>query len=315
MRRLFFIVIGLLSLLAVGACSNEGSIEPELQQPRVILVTGATGTQGGAVARELLSRGFSVRGLSRNPDSDKAKALIELGATVVKGDFDDPASLAAALVGVDGMFAVTNANVYGPAKEVQHGRNLISAATKANLNHFVFSSASQAETGTGIPHFDSKYEIEKVLYESGLNYTIVRPVEFMNNVRYQRNALTSGLFIDPRSLDDRHQWIAARDIGFMVGEAFDHPNEWLGKAVNIAGDELTVGEYMALLSSELDLELTHQKISWEEYESVSGEEMAMMYRWFVDPGYQADVQSLRQRYPSLTTMQEYLRDLEWVAKN
>ncbi len=311
MRRLFVIVVGIFSFLIVAACSNVSSDDPATPQPRVILVVGATGTQGGAVARELLQRGFSVRGLSRNPNSDSARALIELGAVVVWGDYNDPASLTTALEGVDGIFAVTNSTVYEAAQEIEHGRNLISAAKQANIEHFVFASVSQADTKTGVPHFDSKYEIEKILYESGLHFTIVRPVEFMDNIRFHREKLMSGLFIDPRSLDDRHQWIAARDIGFMVGEAFDHPDEWIGKAVNIAGDEMTLGDYLALLSTELGIEIKHQQVSWDDFASDSGEEMLTMYRWFEDSGYQADIQSLRQRYPDLTTMKDYLRELRW----
>jgi uncharacterized protein YbjT (DUF2867 family) len=309
-RKFSIVIVGVVSLLFVGACSSSSQDEPETPQAKVILVTGATGTQGGAVARELLSRGYSVRGLSRNPESEKAKALVDLGASVVKGDYDNPVSLAAALDGVDGMFAVTNSNIYGPEKEIEHGRNLISAAQRAGIDHFVFTSVSQAETESGVPHFDSKYEVEKILYASGLNYSIVRPVEFMDNIRFQRDELMSGLFVDPRSLDEQHQWIAARDIGFFVGEAFDHPDEWVGKALNIAGDEMTVGDYIALLSSELGVEIKHRQVSWQDFESNRGEEMTTMYHWFEEPGYQVDIQSLRQRYPNLMTMQEYLRDLE-----
>jgi uncharacterized protein YbjT (DUF2867 family) len=315
MRRLFVVVVGIFALLIVGACSNVSSDDSETPVPRVILVVGATGTQGGAVARELLQRGFSVRGLSRNPNSDSARALIELGAVVVWGDYNDPASLTAALDGVDGIFAVTNSSVYEAPQEIEHGRNLISAAKQANIKHFVFTSVSQADTKTGVPHFDSKYEIEKILYESGLHFTVVRPVEFMNNIRFQREKLMSGLFIDPRSLDDRHQWIAARDIGFLVGEAFDNPDEWIGKTVNIAGDEMTLGAYLALLSMELGVEIKHQQVSWEDFASDSGEEITIMYRWFEDSGYQADVQYLRQRYPNLTTMPKFLQELDWSSTN
>ncbi len=297
-----------LVLLAITACSKSTTGS---QQAKAILVTGATGTQGGAVARELVARGYEVRGLTRNPDSGRARALTDLGITMVKGDFDDAASLAAAMDGVHGVFGVTLFWDYGYDKEIEHGRRLIDAAKVAGVEHFVFTSVAEADTATGLPHFDSKYEIEKILRTSGLGYSIVRPVEFMDNLRYSEERILSGILADPRDAGRRHQWIAARDIGFFVGEAFDHPDEWLGKAVDIAGDEMTIGEFADVLSQSLGFEVSYQQVPWENFEQVLGEEMTLMYRWFDDPGYAVDIVALREKYPNLTTMQEYLSGLAW----
>lgn len=154
MRKLTYILfLTSVSLLAV-ACSKSETPTPDAA--KIVLVTGATGTQGGAVARELVDRGYAVRGLTRNPDSERATALTELGIEVVKGDFDDAASLNVAMEGVYGVFAVTNYWEHGFDREVAHGKQLVDAAEKAGIKHFVFTSVAGADAGTGLPHFESR---------------------------------------------------------------------------------------------------------------------------------------------------------------
>ena len=140
------------------ACDNSGI--PVSKSSKIILVTGATGTQGGAVARELVKRGYSVQGLSRNPGSQRALELTELGIRVIKGDFDDAASLDAAMQDVYGVFAVTNYWEHGFEREIAHGRQLIDAAERAGVRHFVFSSVAGADSDSDLPHFDSKAQLE-----------------------------------------------------------------------------------------------------------------------------------------------------------
>ena len=224
MRNKLFILLLVVASLA-SACSGSDRSDAAPQNGKLILVTGATGTQGGAVARELLDRGYEVRGLTRNPDSEHAQALTRLGVSMVKGDFDDAASLAAAMHGAYGVFAVTDFWEHGYDKEVIHGKRLIDAAKTAGIEHFVFTSVAGSNTNTGIPHFESKAEIEDYLRESGINYSIVRPVSFMDKFRYDRKKIMTGTYYDPRDSGKRHQWIAASDIGFFVGEAFDKPAE------------------------------------------------------------------------------------------
>ena len=303
------VMLGLLACNA--ACSGGDRAETQTGKDQTVLVTGATGTQGGAVARELLERGYHVRGLTRNPDSDRARALADLGAEMVRGDFDDEASLLAAMDGVHGVFAVTNFWEHGYDREVAHGRQLIDAATASGVAHFVFTSVAGAQDYTGIPHFESKSEIEEYLRAAGIAYSIVRPVSFMDNIRFSRKDLMAGVFYDPRESGKSHQWIAASDIGFFVGEAFDRPYAWVGKALNIAGDEMTLAEYTDLLSRTLGLDIHHQQITWESYEKEAGEELVLMTRWFDKQGYDVDVATLRQEYPKLRTYRQFLEELDW----
>lgn len=309
MRRLTYsLFLTLASLLAV-ACSDSESPTPEAR--KIVLVTGATGTQGGAVARELAKRGYVVRGLTRNTDSERASALREIGIEVVEGNFDDADSLSVAMEDAYGVFAVTNYWEHGYNREVAHGQQLVDAAEGAGIQHFVFTSVAGADAGSQLSHFDSKSEIESYLKNSELNYTILRPVEFLDNLRYQFDEIMSGRFVDPRDSGKTHQWIAARDIGFFASEAFDHPNEWIGVTEEIAGVEMTLAEFVATLSKVSGVDVQYVQIDWDEFETEVGAEMSDMARWFDAEGYAVDVDGLRARYPGLKTLEDYLQIAGW----
>lgn len=304
MRRLSHGLLLLLSSLLLYACSSFD--DPVAHVEKTILVTGATGTQGGAVARELVARGYQVRALTRRPDSERAVALGELGAELVKGDFDDSASLLAAMTGVHGVFAVTDFWEHGFEREVAHGKQLVDAAVQSRVRHFVFSSVAGADQATNLPHFASKARIETYLTNSKLDYTILRPVEFLDNLSYMRSEIESGVFTDPRSIERSHQWIAARDIGFFAGEAFDHPDPWLGATEDIASIDMTLAEFVETLSRVTGRNVRYLQTDWADFEAENGAEMTEMLRWFDETGYSADVTALRARYPKLTTVEQYL---------
>src|SRR5438445_4770090 len=146
---------------------------------KVVLVTGATGRQGGAVIRHMLPKGWRLRALSRNPSTYAAKELTRLGVEVVQGDLEDPASLDRASRRVYGIYSVQDFWAVGAKREVQQGKNLAEAAKKAGIQHFVYSSVGGAERNSGIPHWESKWEIEKHIRQLKLPATIFRPAAFM----------------------------------------------------------------------------------------------------------------------------------------
>ena len=155
---------------------------------KTILVVGATGAQGGSVARALLSRGnFAVRALTRNPGSDKAEALRGACAEIVKGDLDDVASLRAALKDVYGVYGVTNFWEHFAHEEV-HGRNLVEAVAEAKVQHFVFSTLPPItkETGNALrsPHFDIKAEHEELARKLGIPSTFIHVPFYFENFLY-----------------------------------------------------------------------------------------------------------------------------------
>lgn len=307
-RQQFLVLVATLVITAGcgGQTGSAGNGDP------VVLVTGATGTQGGAVSRELLTRGYRVRALTRNPDQPAARALRELGAEVVQGDFNDAASLRRAMDGVAGVFGVSTWD-RGTDREVVQGKQLIDAAVEEGIRHFVYTSVAGADRDSGLAHFDSKYELEQYLEASGLAYTIVRPVEFMDNWRWTFAELQNGRYIEPRDLSAHHQWIAASDIGFFVAEAFDHPSEWTGRTVEIAGDEMTLNELRALFAEVLGRPIEHVQPSWDEFRALTGDEIADMYRWMEQDGYAVDVAALRARYPALVTVRRFLEQMVAAA--
>jgi len=308
----------LLLLFSVAACESGNEADTSATRAaasansdKLILVSGATGRQGGAVARELLSRGYRVRGLTRNPDSERAQQLAGLGIEMVKGDFDDIESLNHAMQGVYGVFSVQNFWEHGKQAEIRQGSNLADAAKQAGVSHFVYTSVANADKNTGIPHFDSKYEIEKYIQSIQMPYTIVRPVSFMENWEYSRADIENGTIYGPLSPDTRHQHITVKDIGRFVAEAFDNPAEWLGVSLDIAGDESDQLETARIFSRVTGKDVKYVQVPWDEYEEQQGEEMTIMEKWFENTGYSVDVDDLRGNYPWIVSLEQYLMENGW----
>ncbi|HVK73880.1 MAG TPA: NmrA/HSCARG family protein [Kofleriaceae bacterium] len=262
---------------------------------QTVLITGATGQQGGAVARELLERGQAVRALTRRPDGDAARELQRLGATIVAGDLDDATSLVQALTGVWGVWAVQNTWEAGVEKEEEQGKRLAKLAREQGVAHFVYSSVGSAHRRTGIPHFDNKWRIEETVRSLGFpSHVILRPVFFMENLlspwALQGDKLAAA--IQPTT---KLQMIAVADIGQMGALAFTRSSELAGQQLDLAGDAVTLPEAAAILSDALGRTIELQQLPIEAVRRQS-EDTARMFEWFDRVGYDADVQGVQQRY-------------------
>ena len=276
---------------------------------KTILVTGATGTQGGATARRLLARGWQVRALTRDPIKTEAQTLAGTGAEVVQGDLADRPSLDRALQGIYGVFSVGNFWEHGYEGEVRHGKNLADAAKAAGVEHFVYTSVGGAERNTGIPHFDSKREVEHYINQLGLPATFLRPVFFMDNwAKFSRPQLQDSILTISMALrpDKTLQMIAADDIGAFAALAFENPQEYIGKEIELAGDELTLPEVAEIWSRESGQPVRFVPMPLEQVRNYDPES-AKMLEWFNDTGYQADIPALRAVYPQLKTFETWLR--------
>jgi uncharacterized protein YbjT (DUF2867 family) len=283
-----------------------------------ILVTGATGRQGGAVVRHLLARGMPVRALTRNPDSVRAKALAAQGVEVVRGDMDDLASLGPAMAGVRGVYSVQDFWTAGAQREVQQGKNVADAALAARVEHLVFSSVGGAERASRIDHFESKGLIERHIRALGLPATILRPASFMENyyIPAVERSLLKGRLLDPVRADTPYQTITTDDIGKFAALAFNRPTEFLGTELEIAGSELTNRQAAAVFARVLGRPVTFRRLPMPIVRVALGKEFFQMFRWFNDGGYQADVDGLRARYPELElrTLEAWLREEGWENK-
>lgn len=263
-------------------------------------ITGATGAQGGATARALLHAGHRVRALTRNPDSPAAGALRALGAEVRYADFDDRASLDAALVGADALFAVTTPFGTDLASEVRQGRNLVDAAVEASVGHVVLSSVAHADRGTGVPHYDSKYLVEQHLRDSSVPWTVIAPAAFMDNYAsgWTLDGLRAGTFAWPMPADQPLTLIPAVDIGAFAALALQHPGEFVGWRIDIASDERTPAQMTEILATAIGRPLDFQQVPLAHVRSRS-EDLAAMFGYFTTVGLDVDVAALRRTYPQV----------------
>ena len=260
----------------------------------VILITGATGQQGGAVARELLGRGHSIRAMTRNPDSDNALALAELGATVIEGDLDDAASLERAVAGAWGTFAVQNTWEAGVEGEEEQGKRFAEVAKKGGIQHYVYTSVASAQRETGIPHFDNKWRVENKVRELGFpSYTIIRPVFFMENLSspWFKPAIDEGKLTVGIKPETPLQMIAVADIGKYGALAFDKHEQLNGREIDLAGDVLTMPRTAEILSKATGHTVAFEPTPIEEVRQFSAD-FAAMLEWFDRVGYDADIEGM-----------------------
>ncbi|TCL65817.1 NmrA/HSCARG family protein [Rhizobium sp. BK251] len=274
---------------------------------QIILVTGVTGRQGSAVYRHLQKKGFKLRALVRDPNSDKVHQLRGQGTEVFQGSLDDPDSLTRAMDGVYGVFSVQPYS----ANEIQQGVAVIEAAKRQGVTHFVYSSVGSADEETGLPHFESKIKVEEHLRSSGLAYTIVRPVFFMENwYRGFGESIRSGQLQQPLSSTARLQMVAVDDIGAFVALAFEHPDKWKDRIFSLAGDELSMQQIADAFDRANSREVKYVQVSWDHFEKNMGGELTMMYHWFEEKGFHFNIDEVRREYPLTHTFDQWL-DTYW----
>jgi uncharacterized protein YbjT (DUF2867 family) len=276
---------------------------------RTVLITGATGKQGGATARALAGKGFKLRAMTRNPDSAAAKAVAsEAAAEIVQGDLNDAGSLRNALKGVWGVFAVQNTWEAGVQGEEDQGKRLANLAREAGVQQYVYSSVGSAHRKTGIPHFDNKYRIEDTIRAAGFpSYVIFRPVFFMEN-------LTSPWFLNGDVIyaamrpDLKLQMIAVDDIGKYVSRGFTNADKLNRREIDLAADELTMPDAAMALSRGLGRNISFVEIPISEVRKNS-EDFAAMLEWFDRVGYDVDIPSLEREFGTKGT-----KLVDWAAK-
>jgi len=278
----------------------------------LILITGATGRQGGATARALLAAGRKVRAMTRKPDAPEARALAALGAEVVAGDLDDATSLRAALRGAWGVFGLQNTWEAGVAKEEEQGKRLALLAHEAGVAHFVYASVASAHRRTGIPHFENKARVEDTVRGLGFpSWTIIRPVFFMENFLggWFRPGIDQGMLYLGIRPTTTLQSIAVEDIGAYGALAFLRRAELSGRALDIAGDALTAPEMAALIGRAAGRPVTHVPVPIEEVRKASAD-FAAMLEWFDAVGYDADIPGTAKAWGVAPT-----RFADWAARH
>jgi uncharacterized protein YbjT (DUF2867 family) len=259
--------------------------------PGPVLVFGATGTQGGAVTRALLAGKIPVRALVRDPASERAQALVTLGAELVVGDLNDEWSLARAMSAVPVAYAITTPFEDGADAEVRQGNTIVRAAAQAGLPWLILASVAAADRAA-VPHFQSKALVEARLRETAVPWTVVAPSYFYENVLGARESLQRGELPMPLPLNIPLHQVALRDLGAVVAAILTRRDEHLSQRVEIAGDAPTSEEMAAALG------VRAVETSVEEL-SERNPDLAAMYRFLAETGYGIDVPALRARYPEV----------------
>ena len=280
---------------------------------RIILVTGATGQQGGAVVRHLNQHGWKLRALTRDATKPAARDLEAMGVEVYEGDPMDPESLRRAMSGVYGVFAMTTPFELGTEAESTQGVNLADAAKAAGVEHFVFSSVAGANKNTGIPHFESKYRVEEHIRDLGLRATVVRPVYFMDNFWYpaMHDSILQGTLSYPMKADKPLQMIAVDDVGHSIAKVFDRPEKYIGKSLDLAGDELTMAQAADTLGEAMGCQVDYQALPVDAVIS-QNEDYGRMLEWFNDEGYHVDLYMMRVFYSGIKSFEDWVYDSGWA---
>ena len=241
---------------------------------------------GGAAARELLRRGWRVRAVTRNPQSEPAQQLATLGADVIQADMDDRASLQKVFAGITRVFSVQSWAESGIEGEIRQGKLVAEVAKAAGVTHLVYGSAGIGEPDTGVPHFECKLEVEHFMrHELGLPTTAVRPGPFMELMRAKKffPALAAwGVMPKVVGWETPVPWTAVSDIGTMIANIFSNPDQWIGRDIVLISDIATLRECQTMFKAITGKKPTGIALPLFLFNKMAGPEFEIMWRWMVD---------------------------------
>lgn len=278
-----------------------------MSQP-IITVLGATGTQGGAVARALLARGFAVRAVTRSPKSPRARALAEVGAELVTGDLGDRESIERAFRGAAGAYVVTEFFKNGIASEIEHGKRAADVAKAVGLPHLVFASVASADRGTGVPHFDSKWQIEQHIAALGIAATILRPTLFMEDLTEKQYVPPANWGMLKKIVGERPiLWVAAEDIAAAACVVFADPARYAGTTLELAGDRRTIGEARAVFERVDGKRPRSLAMPRWLFGRLVSRELLTMWEWLASNDFAGDVAATRTLLPGALDLESWLR--------
>lgn len=286
-------------------------------EKKCVLIFGATGNIGGAAARELINRGWQVRAVTRNPQSEKAQALTNIGAEVVLADMEDCASLERVFDDMTQVFSVQSWTTSGIKGEMRQGKLVADVAHSVGVQHLVYASAGTGDRGTGIPHFENKIEVEDYMRDLGLPFTIVRPtpfMELMSEKEFYPAMATWGAEPKIVGWDLPIPWVAVHDLGKAIANIFDDPEKWIGRDVSMCGDIKTLGEGLAIFTAVDGKKPARIPLPIRLFEKIAGDEFTAMWKWMDEwigqvgtPGLLEIMEQSHELVPDMLDMEGWLR--------
>lgn len=281
-----------------------------MNDSKIIFIAGATGKQGGAVARNLVRNGFSIKALTRNPASANAQKLKEINAEIIKGDLNDPDTYRHHLKGVQGVFCVLRFE-NGREKEIQQGITLANLAKENAVSHFLYSSVIGCDLRTGVPHWESKFVIENHIKKIGLPYTIIRPSSLYENflIPQVRSRLLKDKLVLPADKNKVQQYISVEDIGRISTTIFMNPETYISKTLNLAVEQMDGLQVAATFSKVSGKETKYQKLPMLIARLAMGKDLYKMFRWINenDAVFVKDLNAFKKEFPGLLSMEEWIR--------
>ena len=278
----------------------------------IIFVTGGTGNQGGAVARNLVSSGFTVKALTRHPDSAKALNLKKLNIQLVKGDLNNPDTYREYLKDVYGIFSVQTFE-NGVDKEISQGITLATLAKEVGVKHFLYSSALGTDLDSGISHIDSKLKIETHIKQSGLPFTIIRPSSLYENflIPQVKKGISKGKLIQQVNGDTILQYVAAEDIGKAAVRIFENKERYVGKILPLATEQISTFEVAQIFSEVLNKKIEYKKLPALIIKLFIGKSVYKMFKWMDEKNRfsKENVDSKRKEFPNLLSLKT------WIERN
>ena len=276
---------------------------------KTIFVTGGTGNQGGAVARNLLQQGFTVKVLTRNINSTKAQNLKKLDIELVKGDLNYADSYREHLKDLHGVFSVQTFE-NGIEEEINQGIKLATVAQQVGVKYFLYSSVFGADLNTNVPHIETKFKIENHIKQIRLPFTIIRPTSLYENflIPQVRKGILKGKLVQPINRDTIQQYVASEDIGKAAAKIFQNRDLYLSKTMPLATEQLSTQEVADIFSLVLNKKIEYQKLPVLITRLFLGKNLYKMFKWINEKSsfQKEDLELTHKEFPNLVSLKSWI---------
>lgn len=281
-----------------------------MENIKKVFITGITGNQGGAVARNLKGSDFQIIGLTRNKNSAKAIELQNHGVQIWEGNLDQLDSFSASLDNMDLMFLVQSME-QGAKSEIEQGKRIVDLAVAKGIGHLVYSSVMGADLNTGIPHFDSKDIIERYIHQSGIDFTILRPASFFENFLNPEviKRIRKGKLVMPLNKNVVQQLISTQDVGKIAAQIIKEVTNYKGRTISIATDEKSMVELAKCFEDGLKMEVSYQKLPGIFTFLLMGKDLYKMFAYMNKNNFTIveDINKIRDEFEGLGSLDQWIR--------